>query len=120
MRAGITSGFGVLRENDNGRRVIDFYAENGISVSNTYFEHKSLHKYTKLVRGQDGVEVKSMVDLVLGMKDILRYMNCVRAAREVGRGPSDHHVLLCKIRLVGTKTKRGEVMDRARSTYGNR
>ena len=34
-------------------------------VGNSYFEHKSLSKYTKVARGQDGVEVKSMIDLVL-------------------------------------------------------
>ena len=56
-------GLEFLRENDNGRRVIDFYAENGISVSNTYFEHKSLHKYTRVARGQYGVKVMNMIDL---------------------------------------------------------
>ena len=54
---GITGGFGVLGENDNGRRVISLCAERRLSVSNTYFEHKTLHKYTKVARDQDGVEV---------------------------------------------------------------
>ena len=31
----------------------------------------SLHKYTRVARGQDGVEVKSMIDLVLVKKDFL-------------------------------------------------
>ena len=35
------------------------------------FEHKSLHKYTRVAKGQDGVEVKSMIDLVLVKKDML-------------------------------------------------
>ena len=29
MRAGITGAFGVPEENDNGRRVVEFYAEIG-------------------------------------------------------------------------------------------
>ena len=43
-------------------------------MGNTYFEHKSLHKYTMMARGQDGVEVKDMMDLVLVKKDMLRYV----------------------------------------------
>ena len=34
MRAGITDVYGVLRETDNGRRVVKFYAEIGLSVGN--------------------------------------------------------------------------------------
>ena len=34
--------------------------------------------------------------------------------RGMGRGISDHHVVLCKIRLVGTWIKRREVVGRAR------
>ena len=50
--------------NKNGRRVVEFCAESGLYVSNTYFEHKNLHKYTRVAKGQDGVTVKSMIDLV--------------------------------------------------------
>ena len=34
---GITGGFGILRENDNGRRVIDFHVERRLYEGNTYF-----------------------------------------------------------------------------------
>ena len=84
------------------------------SVWNMYFEHSSLHKYTRVTRGQDRVEVKSMIDLVLVKRDILNYMQDVRAFRGMGKGLSDHHVVLCKVRLVGAWIKRQEVVDRAR------
>ena len=73
MRAGITGAFGVPGDNENGRRVVQCSAERGLCLGNTYFEHKSLHKYTRVAKGQDGVEVKSMIDLVLVKKDILRF-----------------------------------------------
>ena len=38
-------------------------------MSNIYFEHKSLYKYTRVARGKDGVEVK-----------IIRYLELVRCA----------------------------------------
>ena len=90
-RASITGAFGVRGENDNCRRVMEFCAERGLCVGNTYFKHRSLHKYT---RGQDGVEVKSMISLVLVKRDLLRYVEDVRAVRGIGRGLSDHRVVL--------------------------
>ena len=45
--------------------MVECCAEEGLCGGNTYFKHKSLHKYTKVAKGQDGVEVKSMIDLVL-------------------------------------------------------
>ena len=66
--------------------MVEFCAERGLYVGNTYFKHKSLHKYTRVARGQDAVEVKHMIDLVLMKKDMLRYMEDVRAVRGIERG----------------------------------
>ena len=115
MIAGITGAFGVPGENENGRRVVEFCAERGMCVGNTYFEHKSLHKYTRVAMGQDGVQVKSMIDLVLVKKDMLRLVQDVRAVRGMGRSISDLDVVLCKIWLVGAQIMRREVVDGARS-----
>ena len=35
----ITGAFGVPGENDNGRRVVEFCAERGMGVGNTYMKH---------------------------------------------------------------------------------
>ena len=60
------------------------------------------------------MEVKSTIDLVLVKRDMLHFEQDVRAVRGMGRGISYHHVVLCKVRLVGTWIKRREVVDRAR------
>ena len=78
------------------------WAERGLYVGNTYFSYRSFHKY--------GVEVKSMIDHLLGKKDILRYLQDVREVTGMGRSLSDHHVILCKIRLIGAWIKRREVV----------
>ena len=49
-RAIITGAFGVPGENDNGRRVVEFCAE-------------------RMPRGQNRVEIKSLIDLVLVKRD---------------------------------------------------
>ena len=55
-----------------------------------------------------------MIDLMVVKRDMLQYVQDVRAVRGMGQGISDHHVLLCKVTLVGTWIKRREVVDRAR------
>ena len=45
-----------------------------------------LHKYTRVARGQHGVEVNSMIDLVLLKKDMLCFVQVVRTARGMGQG----------------------------------
>ena len=48
-----------------------------------------------------GVEVKTLIYLVLVKKDMLHYVQDGRQLRGMGQGISDHHVILCKVRLVG-------------------
>ena len=49
----------------------EFSAERDLYVGNTYFEQKNLHKYTRVARCQNGVEIKSMIDLVLVRRGML-------------------------------------------------
>ena len=73
-----------------------------------------MHKYAVVARGQDGLEVRSGIDLILVKKDMLRYVQNVRAVRGIVRGLLDHPVVLCKVRLVGAWIKRREVVDGTR------
>ena len=66
--------FWSSRKNDNGRRVVEFCAKSGQCVGNTRFMHRSLHKHTRVARRQDGVEIKSKIDLALVKRDMLRYV----------------------------------------------
>ena len=43
-----------------------------------------------------------MIHLVLVKKDLLCYVQDVKAVRGMGRGLSDHHVIMCKVRLEET------------------
>ena len=46
------------------------FAKKGDSVWVTHFKHIRVHKYTRVARGR-GVEIKSMIDLVLVKRDML-------------------------------------------------
>ena len=63
-------------------------------ILNSYFKHKSLLEYTRVARAQDGVELISMIDLILIKKGVLSYVQGVRAVRRMGRGLSNHYVVL--------------------------
>ena len=73
-------------------------------MGNIYF------KYTRVANAQDSVEIKSMIDMVLVKRDILRYVPDVRVVRGMGCSLSDHLVVLCKVRLVGAWIKKREVV----------
>ena len=49
-------------------------------------------------------------------KHMLRFVQDVRAVRGTERYISDHPIVLCKVRLVGTWIKRTKVVDRVRKT----
>ena len=63
-------------------------------MGNTYFEHKNLHKYTKVTRGKD--HDRSSAVLCAGYEGNGRN----------GKDLSDHHVVVCKVRLVGPWIKK--------------
>ena len=75
----ITGALRIPRENYNERRVIDFFIKRALCVGNAQFKHKKLRKYTRVSSRQQGVDTKSMIDLVLIKKDILYNMPDVRA-----------------------------------------
>ena len=104
---GIIGKHGVPGVNDNGERVVDFCAEKEFCIGNTYFEHKNIHKYTRIGKARDR-EVRSMIDLILVKRDMLKYLCDVKVVRGLSGDLSDHLIVLCKIRLIGTWMERKE------------
>ena len=51
---------------------------------------------------------------MLVKREMLCYVQDVRAGRGMGRGLSDHHLLLCKVKLVRAWIKRTKVVVGAR------
>ena len=70
-------------------------------MGNIYFKHRSMHMYTRVAKGQGGMVIKSMRDLVPRKKDMMQYVQDVRVVRAMGHSLSDHYIVLCKVRLVG-------------------
>ena len=82
-------------ENDSGRRLLSFSAENGFKILNTFYEHKKIHKYTWKCPERG---LKSIIDYFLVRNEMKRNMNNVKVVRGAEIG-SDHHLVLMKVRL---------------------
>ncbi len=57
--AGVVGGWGVEGVNENGEHLVDICAERGLFLSNTFFQHKMIHRY-KWARGNE----RSMIDYI--------------------------------------------------------
>ena len=65
-----------------------------------------------MARGKDGLEVETMIDLVL-VKNMLRYIQDECSGKN-GRFLSGYHVVLRKVRLMAAWIKRKEAVGGAR------
>ncbi len=43
---GVIGKYGVEGVNENGQYLVDICAERGLFFSNTFFQHKMIHRYT--------------------------------------------------------------------------
>lgn len=80
--------------NDNGRRMIDFCLVNNLIITNTFFQHKDIHKYTREMLSRNE---RSIIDYIV----IERQYRKTLIDTRVKRGPeigSDHFVVVSKFK----------------------
>ena len=86
---------GEMPRNNNGVRLINFCILNDLIVTNTFFQHREIHKYTREVKSRGE---KSIIDYVLINRSNRKEVIDVR----VRRGAeiySDHYLLKAEIRM---------------------
>ena len=59
----------------------NFFVKRELCVGNTHFNHKSLHKYSTVARGQDEMEVMRIIDLKLIKRNMVHYEQDFRTVR---------------------------------------
>ena len=73
---------------------------------------------THILSTEDCISTKEWqvknISLVLVKRDMLQYVQDVRAVRGMGQSLSDHYVVLCNVRLVRTWIKSRQVVVGAR------
>lgn len=50
---------GEITRNYNGKRMIEYCTSNNLIITNTFYEHKDIHKYTRVVANRNE---KSIID----------------------------------------------------------
>ena len=81
--------------NDNGRRLLQFSSEHNLGVSNTWFPHKSIHKYTWECRD---TWLRSIIDYFLIGPEARKQVVDVQVVRGA-ENESDHFLVLMKVKL---------------------
>ena len=97
--------------NRNGRILLQFCATNRLSIMNTFFRHKEIHKYT---RYEDSVGQRSIIDFCNVSVDLFSSVVDVRVKRGA-KLSTDHHLVVCILR--GLNHPRTRKQFRARRAY---
>ncbi|XP_030757605.1 craniofacial development protein 2-like [Sitophilus oryzae] len=84
---------GEITLNDNGERIIEICESHLLKVTNDFYKHKDIHKYTWT---QPTRNLKSIIDYVIVRQQTTLQINDVRTYRGITCG-SDHYLVKAKI-----------------------
>ncbi|KAI4470863.1 hypothetical protein MML48_1g12197 [Holotrichia oblita] len=93
---------GEETRNNNGIRLLDYCQLNNLIITNSFYQHKNIHKYTRV---QQSRNEKSIIDYILVQKERRQEVMDVK----IRRGAeiySDHYLLTAKIKGNTIKRKR--------------
>ncbi|XP_031358768.1 uncharacterized protein LOC116182371 [Photinus pyralis] len=93
--ADVIGNQGEDHKNNNGVRLINFCVDNNLIITNTFYKHKEIHKFTREVESRNE---KSIIDYILINREYRKEIIDVK----VKRGPeiySDHYLVVAKSRL---------------------
>ncbi|XP_064110265.1 uncharacterized protein LOC135218050 [Macrobrachium nipponense] len=93
---GTIGKFGIGVRNDNRRRLLELCGASGLSITNTYFNHKLEHKTTWV--SPNGL-VQNLIDYVIVNQKWKKSILDTRTFRGCRRVPSDHKLVISKIRI---------------------
>ncbi len=90
---GVVGRYGVEGVNKNGQHLVDICAERGLFLSNAFFQHKMIHRYT-WARGDE----RNVIDYIAVDNRLRREVEDAK----VGRGlfsDLDHFAVVAKVRM---------------------
>ena len=91
----VMGGEGLGEQNDNGERLVDFCATNGLVIGGTLFPHKTVHKVTWM--SPDGF-TENQIDHIAISRRWRSSLQDTRTMRSADVG-SDHHLVLAKVKI---------------------
>ncbi len=88
--------WGIPGKNENGEWLVDVCAERGLFLTNTFFQHKNIHRYTWR-RGND-YQQKGLIDYVAVDERLRKDVCDAKVVRGMFDG-SDHLAVLVKLKM---------------------
>ena len=115
---GVIGDFGVPGMNESGVWMVDMCKQNEMVVCNTLFKKRDVHKYTWIRRVRGEITERALMDFVCVKEKYKARVTDVNVLRAPGDVHSDHHLVVCKMKLMGggraTPKPRGEVREAIR------
>ena len=108
---GVTGQHGDLDINKNGRCLLQFCATNGMSIMNTFVQHKRIYKYTWY---RDSLGQRSLIDFCIVSADLFSTVSDVHVKKGAELS-TDHHLVVCTLKALKPLKKRKTF--RPRETY---
>ena len=93
---GVIGRHGVAGANENGRYLLQLCSSNGLSIMNTFFQHRDVHKYTW---NRPSMGQKSLIDFCIVSADLFSSVLDVRVKRGAELS-TDHHLVVCSLRFL--------------------
>lgn len=94
--------FGIGEMNNNGQRVLELCAQNGLLLGATHFQHKDIHKYTW--KSPDG-KIRNQIDHIIVNRKWKRSLKNVRTYRGADIN-SDHELVVADVQLSLLQSKK--------------
>lgn len=92
---GVIGRNGAPALNANGKMLLHFCASSGLSIMNTFFQHKDIHKYTWY---RHACSQRSLIDFIVVSADLFKSVLDVRVKRGAELS-TDHHLVVCDLKL---------------------
>ena len=99
--------------NNNGERFADFLTSNELCLSNTWFQHKKIHKDTWY---SNTGNFSKTIDYISNSKWINQYVTDCRVRRSYAFNNSDHRILVCKLKTPRRKIDRKRFVKKKAKT----
>ncbi|CAF3356026.1 unnamed protein product [Rotaria sp. Silwood2] len=90
--------------NQQGRQLLDFRANGSLSIMNTFFQHKDIHKYTWYKTG-NSIAPRSLIDFIIVFDNLRRAVMDVRVKRGAELS-MDHHLVVSILELSANDSAR--------------
>ena len=111
---GVIGDYGVPGMNESGEWMVDWCMQHEMTVCNTLFKKRDVHKYTWVRKVRGEIAESALMDYMCISGKYKARVTDVNVLRAAGDVQSDHHLVVCKVKVKRGRAPpppRGEVRE---------